>query len=82
MDKDQLSEVNRNLEELTERLSKQNSFLRRFFMSILTGLGSAIGAIVVFGILLAIVSASIDRASDLPLIGKYFDEINDVVNQD
>lgn len=45
-----------SIEELEDRIEKVNSFKTIFFQGILTGLGSVIGATIVFAILISLLS--------------------------
>lgn len=45
----------REIEELTHSIKRQNSYTRGFWAGVIKGVGYAIGATILFGILLAII---------------------------
>lgn len=56
-------ELGHEVEELTTEIHRSNSSLRIFFNGILSGLGRAIGATIIFAILISLISYII-RTSD------------------
>lgn len=53
---------------LNNNLRKQLSFKRNFLMSMLNGVGYAIGATLIAGVVIAILSASIRSIQDVPVL--------------
>jgi len=51
-----LCELKESIEQLEERIDKTNSIRRVFWKGVLTGLGGAIGATIIFAILISIIS--------------------------
>jgi hypothetical protein len=51
-----LCELKESIEQLEDRIDKTNSIRRVFWKGVLTGLGGAIGATIIFAILISIIS--------------------------
>jgi hypothetical protein len=62
--------VENNLIFLNQNLEKQNSFWHGFLMSVIQGVGEVIGATLVAGVVLIILSKFITSVEQVPLIGK------------
>lgn len=75
------SELKPNIEKIAKYLHRQNSYRHRFLMGIVNGLGVAIGATFVAGVLFAIATKTIDRVEDIPLVGDWVEDarLKDVV---
>jgi hypothetical protein len=69
-----MKQLEKNIKELSEILEKQNSFKMVVLRGVVFGLGSAIGATVIAGLVLVILGATINTIEELPLIGKWFTE--------
>jgi len=69
-------ELNNNLKKLIKGLEKQNSFKRSFLMSVIQGVGGVIGATIVAGMLLFVLSKFIHSVEQVPLIGNLVKSIN------
>jgi len=59
-----------HLKEIQRQLEKINSPWRRFTMGILQGLGTAIGATLVAGILIIILNQVVRSVNDIPILNK------------
>ena len=46
------NDLERNIEQLTRAVEKQNSYVQRFLLGIVGGIGTAIGATVIAGLVL------------------------------
>ncbi len=68
--------LNKNLERLTKNIEKQNSFKRSLFMGMLQGVGNVIGATIIAGILLIVLSKFIHSAEQIPLLGIFIKTSN------
>ncbi|KKQ26457.1 MAG: hypothetical protein US62_C0020G0017 [Candidatus Woesebacteria bacterium GW2011_GWA1_37_8] len=64
------SEINKNIQILNQTLSKQNSFKRAFLLSLLQGIGTAIGATLVAGGVIALFYRFVLSVDSIPLIQK------------
>lgn len=67
-----LSHIARQLGQLDTKLQKQLSFKRNFLLSVVSGVGYAIGATIIAGIVIAILSWSISSIQDVPILNKIF----------
>jgi hypothetical protein len=56
------------IEKLTRQIQMQNSFKRNFNLAIIKGFGGAIGATVVFGIVIAILIPILKTINYVPII--------------
>lgn len=65
-------ELDTQLTKLNHNLSKQLSFKRNLLMSIVSGVGYALGASLIAGLVIAILSWSIDSIQDVPVLNKIF----------
>ena len=57
-----------SINKLNSSLEKRNSFFRNFLLGILTGLGSAIGAILIGGILITLIVSNLDFLEQIPVL--------------
>lgn len=64
------------LNEINEKLEKRVSLLENFKVGIVRGLGTAIGATIVAGIALALLSRVIDQVEDVPIIDDFVERTN------
>lgn len=62
------------IEKLNANIEKQISFKRNFLLSLVKGVGYAIGAAVVAGVLIAVLNLFIHGIQDIPVIGKVFSD--------
>jgi len=67
MDPKQLETLNQNIQQLNQRIERQNSFWRIFLLSILRGVGNFLGFTIVASILIYIASIML-RTINLPLL--------------
>lgn len=61
-------ELEQQVEELTKQLRLQNSLQRNFFIAMLRGFAGAVGATVVFGIVLALIFQIIRSIDYVPIL--------------
>ncbi len=66
----QLATLTQHLNQIDGKLKKQLSFKRSLLMSILNGVGYAIGAGMVAALLIAILNWTISSISDLSILSK------------
>ena len=59
------------LEKLTKELKLQNSAKRRFFLGIVSGVGSALGATIVASLVIILLSQVIKTVDDLPILNSF-----------
>jgi len=60
--------LEKKITELTKQIQMQNSFRRNFVIAVVRGLGSAIGATVVFGLGLAILFQIVRSIDYVPIL--------------
>lgn len=65
-----MEDLQKELQELTIALQKLNSFWRSMLKAFLNGIAGAIGATIVAGVIIAILSQTVQTVNDLPIIGK------------
>jgi hypothetical protein len=65
--------LNHNINRLNILIEKRLSFWRNFFLGVVTGVGSVIGATIIGGILIGFLVANIDKLDDIPLIRRVVD---------
>ncbi len=70
----EISQVNKNLKDLNEKLKKANSLKYIFFSSVLRGLGTAIGATLVLAILLAVLKSLAEALGWFPVLERILEE--------
>ena len=64
-----------NLVELNEHMAKANSLGRAFVIGILKGLGVALGATLVLGLLVTLLLKTIQTVEDIPIINDFVKEL-------
>lgn len=72
---DKKEELNKNLEELNKRIEKQNSLKFIILRGIVYGVSTVIGASIVAGIVISILSATIDSVEEVPILNTIVEEI-------
>ena len=65
-----MEDLQKELRDLTIAVQKANSFWRSMLKALLTGIAGAIGASLVAGIIIGVLSFTIRSVYDLPIIGK------------
>jgi hypothetical protein len=75
-----LDSIHKELKILNEHLRQRNSKGRRFVTSLLTGDGTAIGAIVFAGILVFYLLDYMRSAESIPILGEIADVIENSIN--
>jgi hypothetical protein len=73
------SDLNRDIEELNKLLKKRVSFERNFLLSIVSGIGSAIGAVLIGGLLIGLIVSNLDK---IPFINDFLstDQVKEYIN--
>jgi hypothetical protein len=73
------SDLNTNIEELNKLLKKRLSFERNFFLSIVSGIGSTIGAVLIGGLLIGLIVSNLDK---IPFINDFLstDQVKEYIN--
>lgn len=66
----QLQSLNQNIDELNSYLSKQTSVKWRFMMGLVTGVSTAIGATIIAGLIIFMVTRFVESIYELPIIGE------------
>jgi hypothetical protein len=66
----------KNLAIISKSLAKRTSFKYSFAMSILTGVGAAIGATIIFGLVISMTSQVISNSEGRPLLSKIIEVFN------
>jgi len=61
-------EINKNLQILNKQLAKLNSFGYQFFISVAKGVGTVLGATIVFSIVIAILASFLKTTGLYPAI--------------
>lgn len=72
-------DLDTNIEELNKLLKKRLSFGRNFLLSIVSGIGSAIGAVLIGGLLIGLIVSNLNK---IPFIKDLLptDQIEEYVN--
>lgn len=73
MKKDSVEDLNESVNKLEERIEKTNDPKRVFLFGVLAGFGRAIGATILFGLVVTIVSAVLYKVGLFP-------ELNEMLN--
>ncbi len=73
MVKDQKSQLNLELKTLNHHLSRQTSPKYRFFLGIVTGIGTALGASIIAAILFFFLSQFIKTVEDIPFLNSFIE---------
>jgi branched-subunit amino acid ABC-type transport system permease component len=73
------TDLDTNIEELNKLLKKRLSFGRNFLLSIVSGVGSAIGAVLIGGLLVGLIASNLDK---IPFIENFLplDQIEEYIN--
>jgi uncharacterized membrane protein YjjP (DUF1212 family) len=73
------SDLDTNIVELNKLLKKRLSFGRNFFLSMVSGIGGAIGAVLIGGFLIGLIVSNWDK---IPFIQNIFptDQIEEYIN--
>ncbi|KUK67546.1 MAG: hypothetical protein XD87_0068 [candidate division WS6 bacterium 36_33] len=73
------SDLDTNIEELNKLLKKRLSFGRNFLLSIVSGVGSAIGAVLIGGLLVGLI---VSNLNEIPFIKDLLptDQIEEYIN--
>jgi hypothetical protein len=69
-----LEDLNKNITEAIETLKNRDAKKRVFFRGIISGVGTAIGATLVAGILLGVLAQFLVGLENLPLVGDAISE--------
>lgn len=75
----EITELTKSLNELEQTIKKTNSTKRVIWRGILTGLSGAIGATIVFGLLLTIISGILYATGAFPELNEFLHSITDKV---
>ena len=73
------TDLDTNIQELNKLLKKRLSFGRNFLLSIVSGIGSAIGAVLIGGLLVGLIASNLDK---IPFIENFLplDQIEEYIN--
>ena len=73
------TDLDTNIQELNKLLKKRLSFGRNFLLSIVSGVGSAIGAVLIGGLLVGLIASNLDK---IPFIENFLplDQIEEYIN--
>jgi uncharacterized membrane protein YjjP (DUF1212 family) len=73
------SDLDTNIVELNKLLKKRLSFGRNFFLSMVSGIGGAIGAVLIGGLLIGLIVSNWDK---IPFVQDIFptDQIEEYIN--
>jgi len=70
-----IKELKKSVSKLDERIKRSNDPKRVFFFGILSGLGGAIGATILFGLLLTIISTLLYKTGLFPQFNEFLNNI-------
>jgi len=73
--------LDRNISRLNSNLEKLTSFQRVFFMSIVQGVGGVIGATVIAGVMLFVLSKFIFSIEQIPVVGDWVKYLSQFSNK-
>jgi len=65
----------KSIQKLNKSLERSTSFKYVFLRGIINGLATAIGATIVAGAILSILSRTIDSVDDVPVLGEFIEAI-------
>ena len=69
-------ELHNELQKLNKNIHRSNSIWRSLFKGLATGIGGALGATIVTGIIIAILAQTIHSVHDIPIIGNLITTFN------
>ncbi|MDD3647510.1 MAG: DUF5665 domain-containing protein [Candidatus Dojkabacteria bacterium] len=75
MDQDDVKKLNKNMKKLEETIDRSVSLKWNLLKGIVNGVGYAIGATIIFGILIAILSKTINTVEDIPVLNTILENI-------
>ena len=70
--------LTKEIEKLTDRVEKSNSFSRTIMKGLIYGAATAIGATIIAAIIITILSKTINTVTDIPVVG---DSIGNLLEQ-
>ncbi len=71
----ELEKINQNLEKVVRGLKQQNSMVLAFARGILMGLGTAIGATIVAGLVITLLNITVDTLDDIPFLDSVIESV-------
>ncbi len=74
--KEQNRKLSKSIQKLSKSLDRSTSFRYVFLRGIVNGLATAIGATIVAGLVIGVLSRTIDSIDDVPILGKFVDATN------
>lgn len=77
MEDDEIKELKKEVKKISTRLDKLTSFRYNFFLSIVKGLGSVLGASIVATLLIALLAQILKPFNGIPFLQGILDIIND-----
>jgi uncharacterized protein (DUF697 family) len=77
-----LEKINQNLEKVVRGLKQQNSMVLTFARGIVVGLGTAIGASIVAGLLISLLNITVDTLDDIPFLDSIIESVRSQQNTD
>ena len=80
-DEHMVEELTESIHELEERLEKVNKPSRHFFVGMFSGLGGAIGATLLLGLLIGLFSWLSNRTESFPRLNDFITSINQEIKQ-
>lgn len=72
----QAEQLNESIKILNENIEKRNSFGQVFLRGIVSGVGTAIGATIIAGVLLSILANTINSVDDVPILKDIIEQTN------
>lgn len=66
---EEVTSLNEQMRKLNARIRKQTSAKYVFFHAVLAGIGSALGATLIAGIVIGILAQTIHTIEDIPIVG-------------
>lgn len=69
-----LSKLNQTLKQIDDRLDKMSSFKQNFWLSMVRGLGLAIGGTIVLSFIIAVLIRVLSTISTLPVLEKLINQ--------
>mgnify|MGYP001123481029 CR=1 FL=1 len=71
----------KNLDSLRASIDRSNSWKWAIFLGVARGVGAVLGATVIAGLLLGWAAATFDQVSEIPYIGQFFGEVENVLDR-